>query len=385
MIITKALYDAIFNMLEDKSDTTLHTKPLSYHMLVGLQGVGKTTTSAKLAYYMVNKLNKKVLLCSLDFNRPSAYLQLQTLAKENNLDFFEYEKKDLKEILSNIDSYAKRNNFDVVLLDSAGRLSINAQLMEEMQDIYNITKAKEVLFVIDSGVGQSALSVAKAFANAVPITGIIASKVDSDSRGGAILSCKYITNSPIKFMGFGEKIDKLEVFNSKKITDRLLNQGDILTLVEKFGEIEQEDADKLQENLEKGIFTLEDFKKQFVQMNKLGGMSSLMSMIPGLGNMEEKIKNSGFNEGVIKKYIAIIDSMNKKERKYPKILDFSRKKRIAQGSGTTLADINVLLKQYTQMANMMKQFRGKNMLSMMGSLKGLSSMGDMKNIFNKIK
>ncbi len=389
IVITKAVYDALFNLLnEDEISTKLHTKALSYYMMVGLQGSGKTTTCAKIANFLKIKENKKVLMCCLDLHRPAAYNQLQSLATSNGLDFFTYDyesyKSDLFKILQEVDIYAKQNNYDVVILDTAGRLSIDEALMSELGEIYKKINPKEVLLVIDSASGQIALDVAKSFNEKVALSGIIASKVDADSRGGAIISCKYITNIPIKFMGMGEKINNLEIFNAKKIVDRVLSQGDILTLVEKFDEIEEVEAQKLKENLEKGIFSLDDLKKQILQMKKLGGITSLISMIPGVA---DKLGDTTLAEKNIKKQVAIIDSMTKRERMYPKILNFSRKKRIAKGSGTELSDINKLLKQYEQMAKMIKQFKngGGGMMNMMKQLKNMGAGGNLEDMFKKLK
>ena len=220
-------------------------------------------------------------------------------------------------------------------------------------------------------IGQISLNIAKTFHEKISLSGIIATKTEADARGGAILSCKFITGLPIKFITTGEKIQNLEIFIAKRIVDRILDQGDITSLLEKFSEIEEEEAEKLQKNLEKGIFTLEDLKKQFIQMEKMGGMMNIMSMIPGMSSLAEKVSNSPMAKNTIKKHIAIINSMTIAERKKPHILNFSRKKRIAKGSASTLQDINILLKQYDQMASVMKQFSGKNP---MNSFKNIQSM-----------
>jgi len=389
IVITKAVYDALFNLLnEDEQTTRLYTKSLSYYMMVGLQGSGKTTTSAKVANYLKLKENKKVLMCCLDLHRPAAYNQLQSLATSNGLDFFAYDyeshRENLFKILEDVDVYAKQHNYDVVILDTAGRLSIDEALMGELSNIHKKVSPKEVLLVIDSASGQIALDVAKSFNERVSLSGIIASKVDADSRGGAIISCKYITNIPIKFMGMGEKIHNLEIFNAKKIVDRVLSQGDILTLVEKFDEIEETEVERLKQNLEKGIFSLDDLKKQILQMKKLGGITSIIGMIPG---MSDKLGDTQLAEKAIKKQVAIIDSMTKKEKMHPKILNFSRKKRIAKGSGTELSDINKLLKQYEQMAKMVKQLKsgGGGMMNMMKQLKNMGGGQNIQDMFKKLK
>ncbi len=364
-VVSKALYDVLVELLDvSEEDLKLYYKnETAFYMLVGLQGSGKTTTSGKLAYYLKSKLNRKVLLVSLDLNRPAAYAQLQTIAKQNSLDFFEYTNKNLSEIITSVKSYAQTNSYDVVILDTAGRLSIDEELMDEMKYIYNKLTPKEVLLVMDSSSGQMSFSVAKHFSEKIALTGIIASKTDADSRGGAIISCKYITGKPIKFLGVGEKIVNFEIFSANRIVDRILEKGDILSLVEKFEEVEEEEILKLQKRMEKGLFTLEDFKKQMLQMKKLGSVSSMLGMIPGMGAIKDKLSGIDLDKD-IKTSISIINSMTKNEKKRPSILNFSRKKRIAQGSGTTLQDINILLKKYETSAKMMKQFKGKNLNSM---------------------
>ncbi|MFL1780333.1 Signal recognition particle protein [Candidatus Hepatincolaceae symbiont of Richtersius coronifer] len=371
-VIFKSLYDNLIDLLATTpEEAKLFNSPITYQMLVGLQGSGKTTTAAKLAYYLKNSLNKKALLVSLDLNRAAAYEQLFTLAKANNLDFFEYATKDLDLILSDVKQYAAKNYYDVVILDTAGRLSIDEELMSEMQHIYEVAKPKEVLLVMDSMVGQISFGVAKAFSNKVPLSGMIVSKADADSRGGAIISAKYVTAVPIKFIGTGEKIDKLEAFSPKKIVDRLLDQGDILSLVEKIKDIQEELDEEEQKNLEKGIFTMVDLKKQLLKMDKMGGIGGAMAMIPGMAALKDKVSNVVLKDNIIKKNVAIIDSMTKLERRKPEILNFSRKKRIAKGSGTTLQDINILLKQYENTAKMMKKFRNTGMKGLKDMLKNL--------------
>ncbi|MDR0484502.1 MAG: signal recognition particle protein [Alphaproteobacteria bacterium] len=357
-VILKSVYDHLYKLLDSTEEQLkLYTNPTTFCMMVGLQGTGKTTTSAKIANFLKNKQNKKVLLACLDLNRPAAYEQLQTLAKDNNLDFFEYSEKNLKKIVNDIKSYATKNFYDVVILDTAGRLSIDEELMNEMQLVYDLTKSREVLLVMDSMAGQISFDVAKRFAEKIPLSGLIVSKADADSRGGAILSAKFITQVPIKFMGVGEKIQDLEAFIPKRIVDRVLDQGDIISLIENFEELQSEEDAKMEEKLLKGQFSMDDLRKQLITMNKMGGASGLMSMIPGMSGLTEKIKN-GMDSNIIKKNIAIIDSMTKLERKKPDLLNFSRKKRIAQGSGTTLQDINILLKQYESMSKMFKKFKG---------------------------
>ncbi len=368
-VILKSVYDHLYTLLDSPvEDLKLFTNPTTFCMMVGLQGTGKTTTSAKIAYNLKNKQNKKVLMVSLDLNRPAAYDQLETLAKNNALDFFEYKEKNLKKIINDVKTYATKNFYDVVILDTAGRLSVDEELMDEMKFVYEQTKSKEVLLVIDSMVGQISFDVAKRFGEKIPLSGIVVSKADADSRGGAILSAKFITKVPIKFMGVGEKIQDLEAFIPKRIIDRVLDQGDIISLIENFEEVSSEEDAKMEEKLLKGQFSLDDLKKQFISMKKMGGATGLMSMIPGMSGLTDKLKG-GIDDNVIKKHIAIIDSMTPRERKKPDILNFARKKRIASGSGTTLQDINVLLKQHEGMSKMFKKFRGmKNPMEIFKSM-----------------
>ncbi|MDR2008515.1 MAG: signal recognition particle protein [Alphaproteobacteria bacterium] len=357
-VILKSVYDHLYALLDfPAEELQLYTNPTTFTMMVGLQGTGKTTTAAKIAYNLKNKQNKKVLLVGLDLNRPAAYEQLQTLAKDNGLDFFEYTEKNLKKIIADAKTFATKNFYDVVILDTAGRLSIDEELMSEMQSVYELTRTREVLLVMDSMAGQISFDVAKKFSERVPLSGLVVSKADADSRGGAILSAKFITQVPIKFMGVGEKIADLEAFIPKRIVDRVLDQGDIISLIENFEEIQDEEDAKMEEKLLKGQFSMDDLKKQLLSMKKMGGAGSIMSMIPGLSSLTDKIKN-GVDESVFKKHVAIIDSMTPRERQKPDILNFSRKKRIAAGSGTTLQDINVLLKQFEGMSKMFKKFKG---------------------------
>jgi signal recognition particle subunit SRP54 len=371
-VVTKALYDSFLNILnQNETQSKLHSG--GYIMLVGLQGSGKTTTSGKIGYYLKNKENKKILLVGLDLQRKAAYEQLQSLAKANSIDFFEYSDTNLITILNNLKSFVKQNSYDAVLIDTAGRLAIDEALMKEMQFIYNELKPKETLFVMDSLIGQTSFSVASEFAKYVNLSGVVISKADADYKGGSVLSAKFVTQQPIKFMGVGEKITNLEAFDAGRVIDRILDKGDITALVEKFEEIEEDEARDLEESLSKGVFTLVDFKKQLKMMNKLGGFGSLMGFIPGLSGLKDKLKEVGGVEKTFKKHMAIIDSMTKIERTKPQLLNFSRKKRIASGSGTTLQDINVLLKQFEQTATMLKSFKN-NKGALAGMQKQLGGM-----------
>ncbi len=356
-VILKSVYDHMLALLTDQQEEIkLPSTPTTFYLMAGLQGVGKTTTSAKIAYHFKNKLNKKVLLVSLDFSRPAAYEQLQVLCNNNQLDFFIHDSKNLDTVINNFMEFATKNSYDVAIIDTAGRLSIDNSLMDELRHIHKMTKAKEILFVMDSMLGQISLEVIKRFQEIIPLSGVVVSKADGDARGGAVLSCKHITNLPIKFMGVGEKINNLEAFIPKRIVDRILDQGDIISLIENLEENISEEDKKIEEKLLKGKLSLEDFKKQLLSMKKMGGFSSMLSMIPGMSGLGDKIK-SGVNDSLIKKNIAIIDSMTKQEKYNPSVLNFSRKKRIAAGSGSTLQDINILLKQYESTVKMLKQLK----------------------------
>lgn len=383
-MIVKIIHDKLKSLLDQtEEETNLYSRgSLQTYLMVGLQGVGKTTTSAKIAHFVKNKLNKKVLLVSLDLQRAAAYNQLQSLAKNNNIDFFAFNKEDYKSknITSNIakdaKEYAKKNNIDTVILDTAGRLNIDNELMEDLKELYKNVNPNEVLLVADSMIGQISVNMAKDFNAIVPLTGIILTKADGDSRGGATLSIKYVTGLPIKFMGVGEGISNLETFNSQRVADRILQMGDVVTLVEKVAELENnEEVKGLSKRLSKGIFTMDDMKKQFEQLLKIGGLSSMMGFIPGLGKLKDKIAESGIDDSLIKKQIAIINSMTKQERKSPNIINGSRRKRIANGSGVTVDKVNKVLKQYEKTALMLKKFNK-------GGLKSLTELTKMNNNFN---
>lgn len=322
-------------------------------MIVGLQGSGKTTTSAKIANFIKKNLNKNPFLVSLDTYRPAAQKQLEILAKSINADSLT-EGSDPIKITK--EALEKAKNYDVAIFDTAGRTQLDDKMMSELREIYKLISPSEVIFVADSMMGQDAINVANAFAEAIDLTGVVLTRVDSDSKGGAILSIKHVTNKPIKFLGFGEKIDDLQVFDADRIASRILGLGDIASLVEKAqSAIDKDEIEKISSRMQKGLFNLNDYMNQLKQMKKIGNMKGLMSMIPGISGMKQKIEESGLtNDKTIDKQIAIICSMTKKERKNPAILNFSRKKRVSAGSGSSPQEINRLLKQYEQISSMMK-------------------------------
>lgn len=374
-VVFKALKLTLLKLLSAKKEnSSLNMKPITYYMLVGLQGVGKTTTVAKLGYLLKRNYNKKVLLVGLDISRLAAYEQLSILSNNNDLDFFSYDHKEKLEIvLQKVMLYAKENYYDVVILDTAGRLAIDTNLIGELQYIYSIVLPKELLLVIDSLMGQSALTVARSFQEKLQLTGIIITRADADNRGGAVLSVSYETNLPIKLVGEGEQVNQLAEFNPEKVVNSLLNVGDIQSLLAGVeNEFSQEEVKNAKDRLVRGVFNLNDYKKQILSINKMqGGLGGMLSMIPGIGkNIKKVVNNENLDTNLLKKQLAIINSMTPLERKKVEIISFSRKKRIANGSGTTLADINILLKQFTQMAKVFKKMKGgqKNPQDLLKSL-----------------
>ncbi len=364
-------------MGKDNEPLNLKAAPPVVILLAGLQGSGKTTSSAKLAKLIKENDKKKVMLASLDVYRPAAITQLERLAKEVEVECFETDAKLSPETLSKQAlEAAKKSLCDVLILDTAGRLHVDEAMMDEIKAIHQISQPTETLFVVDSMTGQDAANTALAFHKALPLTGVILTKTDGDARGGAALSVKQITEKPIKFIGTGEKIDGLEPFHPERIASQILGMGDILSLVEEVEKkIDKKKSDKLAKKLKKGkTFTLEDFKEQLIQMNQMGGISSLMKKMPGMGQMPNAAQHAA-NDKSLGQIIAIINSMTPKERRVPKIINGSRKKRIAKGSGTQIQDINRLLKQFAQMQKMMKKFSKPGAMEKM--MRGMGGMGGM--------
>ncbi|WP_333023627.1 signal recognition particle protein [Wolbachia endosymbiont of Pentidionis agamae] len=355
-MIVKIVQDNLVSILgSEKSDLNINVKPPAVIMMVGLQGAGKTTTSGKLALKL-KRQKKKTMLASLDIYRPAAQKQLEMLGKQidiHTLPIVSNEKTI--EIARRSLSTAKNDGYDVLILDTAGRLHIDQDMMDELKTIKELVSPSEIILVADSMVGQDAANTAKIFNEKIGITGIILTRVDGDSRGGAALSMKMVTGCPIKFLACGEKLSDLDDFHPSRIAQRILNMGDVVSLVEKAAEIiGQEEIDKLQQKVKKGRFDLNDLAEQLKTLNKMGGLRGIMKFIPGVGSALKK--QGGFDDSKVKKYIAIINSMTPKERQYPSILNGKRRLRIAKGSGTSVVDINLLIKQYSQMNSLVSKF-----------------------------
>ncbi len=366
-MITKIVSDELIKILGGSmSDLQIDENKSNYYLFAGLQGSGKTTTVAKIANYLKNKKNKSVLTVSLDINRPAAFDQLKKLSDDIGISILPKVENQMPiDISKRAIEFAKLNNIDCILLDTAGRTNIDDALMNELSQLEKEISPTETLLVLDSLTGQEAVNVVKDFSNKIKLSGSIITRVDGDARGGAALSMKYITDCPIKFMGVGEHIDDLEIFHPERIANRILGMGDIVSLVEKASEnIDEQDAERMATKLQKGEFDLDDLLSQIRQMKKMGGLSSIMKFIPGLKNLENKISQNDSAENSIMKQEAIILSMTKYERSKPKIINGSRKKRIATGSGTKVSDINRVLKQHKKMTDMMKKFSKNGMGSM---------------------
>ena len=366
-MITKIVNDELVKTLGGSmSDLQIDENKSNYYLFAGLQGSGKTTTVAKIANYLKNKKNKSVLTVSLDINRPAAFDQLKKLSDDIGISILPKVENQMPiDISKRAIEFAKLNNIDCILLDTAGRTNIDDALMNELSQLEKEISPTETLLILDSLTGQEAVNVVKDFSNKIKLSGSIITRVDGDARGGAALSMKYITDCPIKFMGVGEHIDDLEIFHPERIANRILGMGDIVSLVEKASEnIDEQDAERMATKLQKGEFDLDDLLSQIRQMKKMGGLSSIMKFIPGLKNLENKISHNDSAENSIMKQEAIILSMTKYERSKPKIINGSRKKRIATGSGTKVSDINRVLKQHKKMTDMMKKFSKNGMGSM---------------------
>ena len=380
-MVVKIVYDELVSFLGDKtSDIQLNAVPPVPIMLVGLQGSGKTTTTAKLARFLEKNNKKKVMMASLDVYRPAAQEQLRLLGEQNNISTLPViEGQVPADICRRAISAANLNGSEVILFDTAGRTQIDFQMMNEIKQIENIINPSETILVADSLTGQVAANVAKEFKNTVNLTGIVLTRSDGDGRGGAALSMKYVADVPIKFLGVGEKIENFEVFYPDRIANRLLGMGDIVSLVEKASEdLDQENLKKTEEKLKKGQFSLEDYLSQLRQMKKMGGIEGIMSFLPGVSKIKSQMDQAGVDEKIITQNEAVILSMTKKERENPKIIDGSRKKRIANGSGTDVAAINKLLKQFKMMSEMMKKMSK-------GNTKGMADRGIPPELFNQLK
>lgn len=381
-IVHDALVDMLGGVVEEgeeppaSSKLNLAARPPAAILMAGLQGSGKTTTSGKLALYLRSKLKKKVLLASLDTNRPAAMEQLGILAEQAGVDFLPIVKGQTPlQIANRAMEQGKLGGFDVVFLDTAGRTTIDEELMAQVAEIAKATNPIETLLVADSLTGQDAVETAQRFHAQLPLTGLVLTRIDGDGRGGAALSMRTVTGLPIKFLGTGEKLSGLEAFDAERLAGRILGQGDIVSLVERASEvIDAKEAQKMAKKMEKGKFDLDDLGKQLGQMQKMGGMGGLMKMMPGMGKMKKQVDAAGgIDDNLLKRQQAIILSMTPRERKNPQLLKASRKKRIAAGSGMNVQDVNKLLKMHRQMSDMMKKLgKGgmKGLLQGMGGGKG---------------
>ena len=374
--VAKIVHDALVEALggEGAVPLNLNAVPPVPILMVGLQGSGKTTTSGKLALRLTTRDRRRVLLASLDTQRPAAQLQLAQLAERAGVASLPIVAGQTPvEIARRAMEVGRREGFDVVILDTAGRLSIDQALMDEVRDIRAATNPAETLLVVDAMTGQDAVNTAKAFNEAVGVTGVVLTRMDGDARGGAALSMRHVTGAPIKFSGSGEKIDALEEFHPERVAGRILGLGDIVGLVERAAEtIDHAEAEKLAKKMLKGNFTLEDYSAQLKQIGKMGSISSILGMLPGMGQLTKQIESANIDQTIFKRQQAIIGSMTVKERRAPDIIKASRKKRIAVGSGTSVQDVNRLLKQFDDMSDMMKRM---NKLGQKGLMRqGMSAL-----------
>jgi len=359
-LFVKIVKDELTELLGGESEPLNITGSPAILMLVGLQGSGKTTTIGKLANFLRKKHNKKPLLVACDVYRPAAIDQLKQLGKQLNIEVYEEGKKDPVEIANHAIEYAKENGFNYVLIDTAGRLHIDEELMDELDNIQNSVKPQETLLVIDSMMGQDAINVITGFHDKLPLTGVILTKLDGDTRGGVALSVRHLTHVPIKFIGVSEKLDGLDSFDPERMAGRILGMGDIVSLVEKATEnIDEKEAEKTARRMQEGKFDLEDFLSTMKQMKKLGPLENLIKLIPGAKKMG--LNDVKIDPKQMAHVEAIVLSMTPKERKNPDIIKASRKTRIAKGSGTSVQEVNRLLQQFDQMKKMMKQVSNGNM------------------------
>ena len=380
-MVVKIVYDELVNFLGDKNqEINLKSNPPISIMMLGLQGSGKTTSTAKLSKFLEKNNKKKIMMASLDIYRPAAQDQLKVLGEQNNIQTLPIiEGQTPTDICRRALTAANLNGSDVIIFDTAGRTQIDLQMMSEIKQIEEVIKPTETILVADSLTGQVAANVAKEFGNTVKLTGIILTRADGDGRGGAALSMKHVANVPIKFLGIGEKIENLEIFHPDRIANRILGMGDIVSLVEKAAQdIDEEKLKEAEETLKKGQFSLDDYLTQLRQMKKMGGIEGVMSFLPGVSKLKSQMDQAGVDEKIITQNEAVILSMTKQERDNPKIINGSRKKRIANGSGTDIATINKLLKQFKMMSDMMKKMSK-------GNTKGLMDKGLPPELFNQLK
>ena len=373
--VIKIVHDELINTLSGEGDPgeLKIDNPPAPILMVGLQGSGKTTTTAKLAKRLTEREGKRVLMASLDVNRPAAMEQLAILGSQIGVQTLPIVKGETPvQIAKRAKQQATLGGFDVYMLDTAGRLSIDEQLMAEVEAVRDVTNPRETLLVVDGLTGQDAVHTAENFDGQIGISGVVLTRMDGDGRGGAALSMRAITGKPIRFVGLGEKMDAIETFEPSRIAGRILGMGDIVALVERAQEtMEIEAQERMMKRFQKGLFNMNDLKGQLEQMQKMGGMEGVMGMMPGMGKMAKQMDKAGMDDSVLKRQVALIDSMTKKERANPAVLQASRKKRIAAGAGLEVSELNKLLKMHRQMADMMKKMgKGGMMKKAMAAMMG---------------
>ena len=366
--VVRTVRDELCALMGDENTAlALNVPPPAVILVAGLQGSGKTTTVAKLSRWLREEQRRRVLVASCDVYRPAAIEQLRVLAAEAGVDFFpSHSGEDPVEIVTRARSEARQRHQDVLVLDTAGRMHVDTEMMDEVRRVHQVAEPAETLFVVDSMTGQDAATVARAFDRALPLSGVILTKTDGDARGGAALSIRHVTGKPIKFLGTGEKLDALQAFHPDRMASRILGMGDVLSLIEEAErKIDHNKAQQFADKFAKGKrFDFEDFGEQIRQMRNMGGISSLLDKLPGAGQLPEHAKNR-INDTEFVKFEAMINSMTVQERRFPALIKGSRKRRIATGSGTRIQDVNRLLKQFTQMQKMMKRMRKKGGLGRM--------------------
>ncbi|CAN5312827.1 signal recognition particle protein [soil metagenome] len=381
--VVKIVNDALVEMLgADASELELGVTPPAVIMMVGLQGSGKTTTTAKIAKRLVGRERKKVLMASLDVNRPNAQEQLATLGTQIEVATLPIVPgQQPVDIARRALAAARLQGYDVLMLDTAGRLHVDQALMDEMRAVADIATPAEILLVVDSLTGQDAVNVAQSFSAQVPLTGVVLTRMDGDARGGAALSMRAVTGKPIKFAGTGEKMDALEAFHPSRVAGRILGMGDVVSLVERAAEsIQQEDAEKMAARLAKGQFDMNDLRGQLAQMRNMGGLGALAGMIPGMKKAQAAMASGAVDEKILLRMDAMIGSMTPKERTKPELINAKRKIRIAKGSGTTVQDVNKLMKMHLEMSSAMKRIKKmggiKGMMAMLGKGGGMGGLGN---------
>ncbi len=381
--VVKIVHDALVAMLgADASDLELGVTPPAVVMMVGLQGSGKTTTTAKIAKRLAKREGKKVLMASLDVNRPNAQEQLATLGTQGEIATLPIVAgQQPVDIARRALQAAKLQGYDVLMLDTAGRLHVDQALMDEMRAVSDVARPQEILLVVDALTGQDAVNVAQNFSDQVPLTGVVLTRMDGDARGGAALSMRAVTGKPIKFAGTGEKMDALEAFHPERVAGRILGMGDVVSLVERAAEsIQADDAERMAAKMAKGQFDMDDLRAQLGQMRRMGGLGALAGMIPGMKKAQGALAAGGMDEKILVRMDAMITSMTAKERTSPAVINAKRKIRIAKGSGTTVQDVNKLLKMHLEMSTAMKKLKKmggmKGMMAMLGKGGGLGGIGN---------